>query len=196
MRLVLFDFDKTLTTKDSFIEFLKFAVPSSKLLMNSFFLLPWFGLYKLGFYSSEKFKKRTFKTFFYGYKENDLKLLGERFAREKTPSILNDKINSKMLHYLANGDEIVIVSASLNVWLEPWASSFGVKLLCTDLKFENDIFLGEFSNKNCKGEEKKNRILSAYDLNLYSDVICYGNKGDDEPMMSLAFSDKNRIIVS
>lgn len=36
MNLISFDFDKTLTLKDSFIEFLKFAIPKRTLIIKSF----------------------------------------------------------------------------------------------------------------------------------------------------------------
>jgi HAD superfamily hydrolase (TIGR01490 family) len=195
MKLVLFDFDKTLTTKDSFIEFLKFAVSKPKLFLKSIILFPSFVFYKVGGLSSEKFKKKVLTNFFKGLTDEKLSTLGEQFSKEIIPQILNKEIISKLHNHISDGDKTVIVSGSLAIWLKPWTNNLGVDLISTKLSFKNNVFLGKLDGKNCIREEKRLQIIKRYNLDLYSEVICYVNKGDDNEMLSLATSNNNRNII-
>jgi HAD superfamily hydrolase (TIGR01490 family) len=195
MKIVLFDFDKTLTTKDSFIEFLKFAVSKPKLFLKSIILLPSFVFYKVGGLSSEKFKKKVLLSFFKGWTDEKLSILGEQFSKDIIPQILNKEIVLKLQNHISNGDKVVIASGSLAIWLKPWTNNFGVDLISTKLSFKNNVFSGKLDGKNCIREEKRLQIIKRYNLDLYSEVICYGNKGDDNEMLSLATSNNNRNII-
>ena len=195
MNLILFDFDKTLTFKDSFIEFLKFAIPKRTLIIKGFFLFPHYLLYKFNLYSAEKFKIKVLTSFFYNQSQKQMQLLGLQFSTNKIPKILNKELVKKLDNHITKGDKVVLVSASLDIWLKPWAESKSIDLICTQLYFNEEIFKGSLYGTNCNGPEKKVQVTKQYDLKSYSKIICYGNKGGDDELLSLASSNKHKNII-
>ena len=79
-----------------------------------------------------------------------------------------------------------IVSASLDIWVRPFAEKFGMKLLATQAAFENNIFTGKFVGKNCNGLEKVNRIKEAINEKKYDKTIAFGDTSGDQEMLDWA----------
>jgi HAD superfamily phosphoserine phosphatase-like hydrolase len=78
------------------------------------------------------------------------------------------------------------VSASLDIWVKPFADKYGVSCLCTETQYINGKCTGKFETPNCNGLEKANRIRQRYDLAQYNEVIAYGNSRGDAAMFDLA----------
>lgn len=195
MKLVLVDFDNTLTTKDSFIEFLKFESTWINFMLKSLSISPFYLLFKIKLISAKKMKEVVLKKFFNGVTKQYLIEKGIRFNETIIPNIINETIFLKLEDYVKQKNEVVIVSASLNLWLEPFAKQHNVKLICTQLNFLNNQFYGGIYGENCNREVKKKEILTKYNLTDYNEVVVIGNKGGDNEMFTLATSIKNRIIV-
>lgn len=82
--------------------------------------------------------------------------------------------------------ESLIVTASLDLWVQPFADHFGMKLLATTVEFKDDIFTGNFVGINCNGDEKVNRILEEIKNKQFDKTIAFGDTKADQPMLNWA----------
>lgn len=186
MKLVLFDFDHTVTQSDSFMGFLKHSVSFGKRFWVFFSLLPAIVQFKLGG-DGEELKVRVLSKCFRGWSKEELESKGRSFAQQLDQTKNYKKsVYSDFLEHRRAGDKVVLVTASLDAWIEPWAQLNGVEVICTKLKYSNGSFTGELRGKNCNRSEKKQRVLEAFDLNDFEEIIAYGNPGPDDEMISIA----------
>jgi HAD superfamily phosphoserine phosphatase-like hydrolase len=81
---------------------------------------------------------------------------------------------------------IAVVSASPDIWLQTWAESLGLQLICTSLEEENGRFSGRYKGINCNGIEKVRRIRERFDVDSFDTVYAYGDTSGDRPMLALA----------
>ncbi len=86
----------------------------------------------------------------------------------------------------SQGDRVVVVSGSLDVYLGPWCHKRGLECICTTLEERGGIMTGEYLDGDCVGPEKARRILERYDLGRYEVVYAYGDTSEDQEMLDLA----------
>lgn len=187
-RLVLFDFDGTLTRGDSLGAFLWYAVPFGALLAGCFRLF--FRLPVLLFTGKSSFaesaKASILETFFAGKSRDELHRLGAVFYRDRMSGMLRPSVLELLRGYRDAGDTVALVSASVDVWLRPFCEAERIALICTELGYEQGVFRGQFSTGNCNRAEKARRIREAFDLPRYGKIIAYGNSAGDAAMVALA----------
>lgn len=70
----------------------------------------------------------------------------------------------KLEWHLNRGDKVVLVSASMDVYLKPWCEKYGLDLICSEIEAENDVLTGFYKHQDCSGIVKKLRILKHYNL--------------------------------
>jgi len=186
VKLALFDFDGTLTTKDSLGEFIKFAVGTKIYYFKLLFFTPIFILYKIKLMDNSYAKELLFRLFFYGYNEEKFKKIAKEFSLTKLDAIRREDIYAKFLQHIDNNDRVVIVSASMRCWLEPWAQKHKVELLSTELQFSDAHFSGSFQTKNCHGKEKLKRVQQLLDLDNYDEIYVYGDSSGDDAILEIA----------
>lgn len=184
--LALFDFDGTLTAKDSLGDFILFAFGKPKTLIGGILLSPTLAGYALGLMDNSKAKQQVLKYFFSGISVEKMQNLGERYAKQRLPSILRPTGLDKLTWHQQQGHQIVIVSASTEYWLKPWTDSMGFDLLATQLEVKDQKLTGCYAGENCHGDEKLRRIKSVYDLGQFDEIYAYGDTSGDKPMLALA----------
>lgn len=186
MNIAFFDFDGTITKKDSLFEFIKFAKGNLSFYFGFLILSPMLVCFKLGLISNQKTKELTLKYFFYGLEEKLFKGMCKQFSIAKIDSLIRPKALERIKFHKNNGDSIVVVSASLECWLKDWCMLNNIALIATKALFENQKFSGKFATKNCYGLEKVIRIKQEYDLKQYKTIYAYGDSIGDKPMLTLA----------
>lgn len=184
--LALFDFDGTITSKDSLLEFIKFASGPARLLTAIAIFSPFIFYYAFIKKDGGIAKKKVLSFLYKGKSETELRKLGDSFAKKVIPAMLIPKAISEIQKHIKSGRRVVVVSASLEIWLKPWTDSLGIELLCTKMQFENGKFSGRFANINCNGEEKANRVKASMDLKDYGPIYAYGNSSGDDALLALA----------
>jgi phosphatidylglycerophosphatase C len=185
--LHLCDFDGTITHEDSLPRFLKFAVPVPGLIGGGFILIFRFlALILSGNWSKGAGKAALLSVFFKGRTTREMEELGNEFYRQKIPAMFRTALLAQLRTAHQNGDTVVVVSASLDVWLRPFCAKEGFGLLCTELEYLDGRFTGQFATPNCKGAEKATRIQSAYKLSTFHKILAYGNSKGDAEMYALA----------
>jgi len=186
VRLALFDFDGTLTTKDSLGEFIKFAVGEPTYYCKLALFSPIFILYKIKLMDNSYAKELLFRLFFSGISEQKFKNYAQEYAAKKLDLIKRDDIYEKFLQHIQDGDRVIVVSASMKCWLEPWTSKHNVELLCTQLAFQDGKFSGKFQTKNCHGKEKLIRVKELLNLDDYKEIYTYGDSSGDDAILGIA----------
>ena len=185
--LHLFDFDGTITYKDSLLHFLLYSRSKFQLFLGYLYIFPFVVLMKLKLYSNEKAKTRLFAFHFKGMGIDEFDKLCLGYSKNELPKI----IRTSFLEYLTSLKQenkdltIVVVSASFKNYLEHWSKSMGFELLCTELEIKNSALTGRFATKNCYGIEKVNRIKEVYDLSVYNQISVFGDSRGDREMLQL-----------
>lgn len=185
--LVLTDFDGTITLGDTLSMYLLFAVPVHRLLTGLISAVFRLGILWSGRqYTTEKAKEIVLSAFLRGETEKAMRQKGDQFCRTKLPGMLRRDICNKLKALKEAGATIVIVTASPDIWVLPFAQSEGYALISTRLQFHEGRFTGKLATPNCKGQEKANRIEAAILLEEFDHIIALGNSSGDREMLALA----------
>jgi len=184
--LALFDFDGTITTKDSLAEFIKFAVGNKTYYMGLLRLSMILISYTLKILPNDKAKEKLISHFFSGWDINKFQKIARQYSSKKIGKIVRNKAIQKIKWHQRKGHKVVVVSASIECWLKVWCSNNNIELISTKLEIKDSVLTGKFSSKNCYGIEKVNRIKEKYDLDDYSYIYAYGDSNGDKELLSLA----------
>lgn len=193
-QIALLDFDGTLTTRDTLLEFIKFSKGPVKCYAGFLLNSPWLVAYKLKLVSNQRAKEAVLRFFFRGMRVTDFDAQCRHFAEEVIPGLTRPKGLEEIRKLQEAGFEVVIVSASPANWIQPWAGRIGAGLIATRLELGNGNgdtseaggwLTGKISGKNCYGVEKVGRIREQYRLEEYDDIYAYGDSKGDLPMLAL-----------
>ena len=80
----------------------------------------------------------------------------------------------------------MVVSAALNVYLEPWCKNLGVEVVCTELESVSGTLTGRYRNGDCTGPEKVRRVRERYDPTQFETIFAYGDTYEDVELLNLA----------
>jgi HAD superfamily hydrolase (TIGR01490 family) len=184
--IAFFDFDGTVTTKDSLLEFIKYSKGSPAFYFGFALHVPILIAYKLNIISNHRAKEIMLKHFFGKMSVQEFKEKCVAFTRDIVPSLIRPKALKEINKLKDAGAEVVIVSASPEYWLNHWCSSLDLEYIATRLDVKEDRITGKIDGRNCHGKEKVRRINEKYDLDTFSSVYCYGDTRGDIYMLSLA----------
>lgn len=187
MELHLFDFDGTLTRKDTLFEFAKFCAGPFRYYFGLFAMAPALAAVYFGLIGNDKGKKIFLKYFFGDRRRDDLEQCGREFLTKKLPSLLRPEGMEAIDKLKQKNHEVAIVSASLDIWLKPFCEHHGLKLICTRAKFNGEgKFTGAFEGANCNREEKRVRVTNEFKLHDYARIVAYGDSKDDQDLFNLS----------
>lgn len=178
-----FDFDGTLTSRDTLLEFIRYACGTKAFALGFLRHAHLLVLMKLHLYPNWKAKQRIFSYFFKGMDLKAFDSLCQHFADDNRHLLRPEGIQT-LQQAKAEGAEVLIVSASIDNWVQPFFPDANV--LGTKIEVVNGSLTGRFLTKNCYGQEKVNRILALYpDRNTYH-LIAYGDSRGDKELLSFA----------
>jgi HAD superfamily hydrolase (TIGR01490 family) len=181
-----FDFDVTITTKDAFIPFLTRAFGKERVRMAFLRLAPEGAKVVIGLSDRDRFKERLVRVLFIDESVARLREAG----REHSAEILNwvrPAARQRIDWHKGRGDRLVMVSASLDLYLEPVAAALGFDdLLCTSPSVNHMVFDGGLVGKNCRGPEKVCRLSNLLGNLSEYEVHAYGDSAGDREMLAVA----------
>lgn len=187
MKIYAFDFDGTLTRRDTFIELIRYVHGTRRLVMGLLRFFPILVLMKLGHYPNWKAKQRVFAWFFKGM---DIATFNDHCARfaHHCRAIRRDDGFAIVHHALEAGDQVVIISASIDNWVRPFFAEWGdrVALCCTKIDVREDRVTGQFLTMNCYGAEKPKRLLQAFPLRETYELVAFGDSRGDKELLEAA----------
>lgn len=184
-KLYCFDFDGTITYKDTMFMYLKFY-DSAKFRIQFLRHIPLFVLLKLKLADTEKVKKSFIGSILKGQNESIIKEKSKQFFEAHYPKIVRENA----LDFIKNIDkettESFLVTASLDIWAQPFAEAFKMKLISTKAEFKDGVFTGNFIGKNCNKTEKLERIKKEISDEKFDKIIAFGDTSGDRPMLNWA----------
>ena len=183
--LALFDFDHTITHADSFGRFIRDLATPQQLKVAKWTAGPWLAGYRLGLVSARQLRARVLKLAFRGRREDEIRERGARHAEQALPALLRPEMMQRIAWHRQRGDTVVLVSASLDVYLQPWCERHGLELICNRLEVRDGVLTGRYHDSDC-GPHKVQRIRARYDVDAYPQVHAYGDSREDLGMLALA----------
>lgn len=190
MRIAFFDFDGTITTKDTLLEFIKYSKGVRRFYLGFLLNSPWLVAYRLKLISNQRAKERILRFFFRNSAVAAFQEQCDAFAADILPGLVRSRALEEIACLQRSGSKIVVVSASPENWISGWCEKIGAALLATRLETTGKEpglkkISGNILGANCHGEEKVRRIRQSYTLAEYVDIYTYGDTRGDRPMLGL-----------
>ncbi len=185
-RIAFFDFDGTITTKDTLLEFIKFYKGTGYFYFGFLLYSPFLIAYKLKLIPNYVAKQKVLSFYFNGESITLFQKKCDAFSELILPKLIRPKALKEIEKLKEANAEVVVVSASAENWISKWAAANGIKLIGTRLAVADDKLTGNINGINCYGDEKVCRIEQQYDLKLFKEIYCYGDSGGDKAMLKLA----------
>ncbi|ACJ27908.1 HAD-superfamily hydrolase, subfamily IB (PSPase-like):HAD-superfamily subfamily IB hydrolase, hypothetical 2 [Shewanella piezotolerans WP3] len=186
MKLALFDFDGTLTHHDMYTRFILYSATPIRLFLGSIFLSPLYLLYRLGVIPARKLRPLVSYCAFVGRDVETVTALGKQYAQEVIPKSLRAETLSVLKQHQVDGAKVVLVSASLDLYLQPWCESMGIRLICSQMAVEQGCYTGRYKSGDCSCDMKAIKVQQQFCLADYSEVFAYGDTHEDLAMLALA----------
>jgi phosphatidylglycerophosphatase C len=175
-----FDFDGTLTRRDTMLPFLAGLAGAARLSRALASAVPLVT-------DRDAAKARVVERLLAGREHATVLDAGTSYGERLATGSVTKAMRERLAWHQDAGHEVVIVSASLDVYVGAAARSLAVEhVLCTTLAVDADGHCtGALEGGNCRGAEKAARLrthLGADDVELWA----YGNSGGDREMLALA----------
>lgn len=183
--LALFDFDGTLCRIDSFTKFIFFALPKFEIYKKGIIILPWISAYYLKIYPAHLMRPKLFSTLFKAQSQDKIEVFAKKYANLLLEKYLNPELYNQLKQHQKQGDEIVLVSASIDIYLKHICKELGIHLICTTTEIQSNHYTGQYISPDCSNEQKKIRVLEQYNLDHYQAIYAYGNSEEDFDLLSL-----------
>ena len=185
MQLALFDFDHTITTTDTYSRFLRRVATPAQRDGAWRTMGPWLAGYRLGLVSAPGIRARATLKVFAGRVLDEVAAHGQPYADEALPLLERPEMSQRIAWHQAQGHTVVVVSASLDPYLQPWCQARGLDSICNRLAHRDGILTGRYEDGDC-GPHKARLIRARYDLASFERIHAYGDSREDRPMLALA----------
>ncbi|HLD66157.1 MAG TPA: HAD-IB family phosphatase [Pseudomonas sp.] len=183
-KLSVFDFDGTLTYRDSFVPFLRFAFGTYR-----------FGLrltasgsphYLYGGVSRDVMKARLIRSFLRDVPLDWFEERARAFCAQNWERMMRPAGLQAVARELEQGRLVSLCSASPAFMLRPFAQRLGVNLIGTDLEVVDGLITGELIGRNCRRDEKVQRLIHAYGPLAQYHLRAWGNSSGDTELLAAA----------
>lgn len=186
-KVYAFDFDGTLTTKDTLLEFIRFTRGNTAFLFGFLLFSPLLVLMKLKLYPNWKTKQQVFSWFFKGMLIDDFNHLCTEFALHNK-QLLRPKGMKAIKKAIEEGSQVVIISASIDNWVRHFFDEMGNNIIVAGTKIEvnNNYLTGKFITNNCYGVEKVRRLQALFPQRETYTLIAFGDSRGDKELLAYA----------
>ena len=184
--VVAFDFDGTLTCRDSFAAFLTWRAGPRGVLARLPALVPALAAY--GLHRDRGILKAAVARRFLGpVSRARLEEDARRFAAARFEALIRPDALACWREWRERGARLFIVTASPDILVAPFAERLGAEgLIGTRLAFDGEQrFAGALEGANCRGAEKVARLRAALGPGLRL-AAAYGDTAGDREMLALA----------
>ena len=184
--LALFDFDGTISSKDSTKIFYQSLYTNRLIFLfkNIFLCMPEFIAHKLGYKDYTFLKRKRLQIHVGKLSENNFKRHLFNFHHKLLPSIIKQSALERIDWHKVQGHEIWIVSASFDFLLSEWCEKLNIGLI-TNITFKDkDKYI--FEGVDCNFDAKVYQINNKINLTNYKRIYAYGDSDGDKAMLALA----------
>jgi phosphatidylglycerophosphatase C len=184
--IAAFDFDKTLSTRDNVLPFVRLAVGRARLTRALVVVSPRLAAAAVDSRRRDAAKGALVRHTLSGYDATRLDRLANEFAGSVCEHHLRPDIVERVAWHRGQGHEIVLVSASFATYLTPIAARLGIDaVLATELEVVDGRLTGELAGPNVRGLEKVRR-LEAWLGTDPVDLWAYGDSSGDRELLARA----------
>lgn len=184
--LALFDFDGTITTRETFPDFIRLAIPRRRRRLGVLLFAPLVAGYRMGLVPVHTLRAALVRYAFSGVASEAIHRAGLRFAADALPPLVRPRMRERIDWHRARGDTVVVVSGGFDVYLAPWCEAHGIEWLCSSLAVHGDRLTGRYAGAQCVAAEKVRRVRERYDLSGYAAIHAYGDTHEDHALLALA----------
>lgn len=184
--IALFDLDGTITRADTMLEFLALAKGKGKAYLLLASTLPVWCLSKIRLVAADAPKRSLMRRAFSGEPVVEMERYAEWFGAEHMPQLVRPAAMECIRQHIREGHEVIVVTASCSLWVEPWCRLQQIELIATELEVHDGVLTGRLATPNCKGAEKIRRIHALLGDTASLDIHAYGDTPSDRPMLGLA----------
>lgn len=183
-QLSIFDFDGTLTYRDSFVPFLRFAFGNYR-----------FGLrltgsasphYLYGGMNRDQMKARLIRSFLNGIDVHWFEERAQAYCELYWTRMMRPNGLLAVKGELADGRRVSLCSASPALLLKPFAERLGVELIATELEVADGLLTGNIVGRNCRRDEKVNRLRNRFGPLEQCHLRAWGNSEGDTELLAAA----------
>lgn len=187
--IAAFDFDGTITYRDSFISFLQATNSKSRLITGMAKLIPamiWARSTEANYY--QVCKEQLISEFFQGMSHQELEAQADDFAARVIPSLVRPESLRRIQWHQQQGHRCFLISASLDIYLRPWATRHGFEsVIASQLAYDQQgRVTGKLLGLNCRGPEKTRRLLEVVGPKSTFTLYAYGDSSGDADLLALA----------
>jgi phosphatidylglycerophosphatase C len=184
--VVAFDLDGTLTRRDTMAPFLSAVRGRSAVVRTAG--LQWYTLLRGATSAAyrDPAKVAFVGSLLRGLRSEELRETGQRFAAQAVASRLQPWARERIDWHHERGHELVMISASLEVYVAPMAELLGFSTAyATRLEVVDGRVTGRLDGLNVRGAEKA-RLLQHHLAGRPARVWAYGNSRGDLEMLGAA----------
>lgn len=183
----VFDFDGTITTKDTFALFLRYYTGFVGWFFRILALLPTFAAYGLGLIDRNEVKRRVINRFFRHQPIEKVEKKAKQFAETIIPRLIRPGAMAEIKQRKKDPESLYICSASISPYLRAWGAKQNIhNILATELEVENGVCTGKIDGWNVWGPGKIRRILAEFSPKSVKINHAYGDSRGDEEMLHAA----------
>lgn len=185
-KLAIFDFDGTITSRDSFLAFLLFSHKPLRFWLNAIALAPVLLLFCVRLVGRHEAKQTVFRRFFAGMSFSEFMTITRAFTDSPLVGILRQEAMQSIHNHLNSGHKVIVLSASPDLILSAFCSKHNLQLIGTQVELIHESLTGKFASENCRGQEKVRRLKEVIDLDQFDYIYAYGDTPSDKLFMALA----------
>ena len=185
--IVVFDFDGTITTRDTFALFLRYYSGTAKWTFKIIQLLPVFIAYTLRIIDRNAVKAYVIRKFFKNASVSELNASAETFAADVIPPLIRPLAQIELDQRKNDPESLYICSASIAPYLRAWGKEQDIhNILATELEQREGVYTGEIEGWNVWGAGKTRRIDAEFAPNPVRIKEAYGDTRGDREMLHAA----------
>src|SRR6202451_1305326 len=159
--IAAFDFDGTLTTRDSLFRFISWRRSRAEVVLALVRTLPLLALYSARLVDNERHKMTLFARAFRDMPADMFEQRAGDFARSEIRRMIRTEALERVRFHQQRGDRVVLISASPTDWIVPWAVSEGItEIIGNPAEVSDGRVTGRLAGVNCYGPEKVRRLLA------------------------------------
>ena len=193
-RIAAFDFDGTLSRRDTLVPFLAMAAGRARFAQACARLGLLGARRKLPARDRDRVKEELIRLLFAGRSEDELRHLGEQYSRDLLAGELRPEVLQRLEQHLEASHEAVFVSASLVYYLEPLAERLGMQqVIAVEPAVVDGRLTGDLAHPNVRAEQKAIRLRewlangsAPSDPENGTEIWAYGNSSGDHALLEMA----------
>ena len=189
--VVVFDFDGTITTDDTFRLFLRYYRGTASYVGKIVALIPVFFAYGLRLIDRNVVKANVIRRFFKGEQMSHIEARAKSFAAEVIPGLIRpaaaEALERAKTREKQGYESLYICSASIGPYLRAYFLQHSItNILATELKSESGVCNGEIDGYNIWGAGKVRRILAEFAPEGVTIKEAYGDSRGDRELLNAA----------